>query len=102
MIDTSECQEYFDEVLKFAIERGLKEQLEKQLNYLDGYSGRQNTLCKLYPDHAPHSFNFVMHRDGQRWFNGGLIFQSPDCPADGSFPTLTVSLAEGTGWFVHT
>ena len=34
--------------------------------------------------------------------NGGLIFQGPGLPADGSFPSLTVSLASGTGWFCHT
>jgi len=32
-------------------------------------------------------------------FNGELIFQRPSCPVDGSFPSLTVSLASGTGWF---
>jgi len=32
----------------------------------------------------------------------GLIFQGPSAPADGSFPSLTVSLASGTGWFCHT
>jgi hypothetical protein len=31
-----------------------------------------------------------------------LIYQGPNCPADGSFPSLCVSLAPGTGWFVHT
>jgi hypothetical protein len=41
---------------------------------------------------------------GQRKFsfNGGLIYQGPDSPADGSFPSLCVGLASGTGWFCHT
>ena len=43
-------------------------------------------------------------RSGERTFsyNGGMIYQGPSCPADGSFPSLTVSLASGTGWFCHT
>jgi hypothetical protein len=35
-------------------------------------------------------------------FNGGLLFQGPSHPADGSSPSLTVSLASGNGWFCHT
>jgi hypothetical protein len=37
------------------------------------------------------------------WFGGGLIYQGPDVPADGSFPSLTVSMnPTRIGWFVHT
>ena len=58
----------------------------------------------LSSDFAPRSFafaHFVLPKyaaNGQRsfWFNGGLIYQGPDSPADGSFPSLTVSLASGT------
>ena len=89
-----------------------------------------NTRCRLYKDFAPYSFQFTIQSlkkpdaDGPRTFlkfndadwqeyisddrnwnrmmEGGLIYQGPGNPADGSFPTLTVSLAKGTGWFVHT
>jgi hypothetical protein len=41
---------------------------------------------------------------GQRKFlyNGGLIYQGPGPPGDGSFPSLSLSLTRGMGWFVHT
>jgi hypothetical protein len=62
-------------------------------------------------DVAPYSFSFahfalpkVTDEKPERkfWFNGGLIYQGPSVPADGSFPSLTVSLTPGTGWFCHT
>jgi len=99
---------------EFASAMGLREQLEQQVHYLATYAnhdGEQPTRqCVLYDDFAPHSFCFShfmparYSKDNQRhfWFNGGLIFQGPSCPADGSFPSLTVSLASGTGWFCHT
>jgi hypothetical protein len=42
--------------------------------------------------------------DGERrlCLHGGLIYQGPDSPANGLGPSLTVSLAPGTGWFCHT
>lgn len=42
-------------------------------------------------------------KNWQHWFNGGLIYQGPAQPADGGFPSLTVSLdSTKHGWFVHT
>jgi hypothetical protein len=103
-----------EQVRDFARLIGLGLQLERQLGYLADY-GRNNEdrpsrQCVLGYDFAPHSFSFAIHvladstGDGKRqlWFNGGLIYQGPRCPANGSFPSLTVSLAEGTGWFCHT
>lgn len=39
-----------------------------------------------------------------RNYNGGLIFDGPGYPNDGSFPQLTVSLADvrTSGWGIHT
>lgn len=93
--------EYLDLVRDFAKSMGLEQQLQQKLDYLAEYGDGNNT-CKLGKDFAPHSFIFTMFRDGSYWFNGGLIYQGPDCPADGSFPSFTVSLAKRTGWFVHT
>lgn len=56
----------------------------------------------LYPDFAPYSFSIVFKRRGRFIFNGGLIYQGPDSPADGSGPSFTVSLSRNVGWFVHT
>jgi hypothetical protein len=63
----------------------------------------------LSGDFAPRSFSFCHYilpeKAGEKrqfGMNGGLIYQGPVSPADGSFPSLTVSLASGTGWFCHT
>ena len=60
-----------------------------QLCHLDGcYAGKGNQCCLSY-DFAPHSFAFAMFRPGpgdarKFIYNGGLIYQGPSCPADGS------------------
>ena len=104
MLDTSQCDTYLQEVREFAESIGLAEQLQKQLDLLGSYGGVGVSICKLYKDFAPHSFSFNMQwiDERRRGFGGGLIYQGPVCPADGSFPSLTVSLAKGTGWFCHT
>lgn len=95
---------YFNEVMAFAASMGLAQQLQENLDRLSTFGGGVRT-CHLFKDFAPHSFSFNLYRTDnckQLWFNGGLIYQGPDSPADGSFPSLTMSLAEGTGWFIHT
>jgi len=84
-------------------------------------------VVELHNDFAPWSFFFVEWlvckpeykpsdeevRNGKckeffdkwyvRYMHGGLIYQGPKCPADGSFPSLTVSLdPTRIGWFMHT
>jgi len=103
-----ECdQAYVDSVYHFAEKMGLRKQLEKQFDWLDIYGGKKDDVrCTLYKDFAPHSFSFNIEikRGGEFKFlyNGGLIYQGPGQPADGSAPSLTVSLHDGVGWFVHT
>ena len=102
-------------VVEFAEKVGLLDQLQGQLEYLGNYAcneerGKDYTRCDLYPDFAPMSFTFSMFaKDKDKkgeykfWFNGGLIYQGPDVPADGSFPSCTVSFdSTKHGWFVHT
>jgi hypothetical protein len=106
LILDDEQLERLERVREHARALGLSDQLERQLGYLAGYGDEHNQVVLSY-DFAPHSFSFAMYRPGpkdERRFrmNGGLIFQSPSCPADGSFPSLTVSLASGAGWFCHT
>ena len=101
-----------EKVREFARSMGLSSQLEHQLNWLAGYGydGQPARQCVLGYDFAPHSFSFCHYRlpafsgTGKREysFNGGLIYQGPTSPAEGAFPSLTVSLASGTGWFCHT
>ena len=97
-----ECQEHLNNVMEFARECGLDQQFRAQLDYLDNYAGYNNTKCRLYRDFAPYSFEFVMFKDGEKWFNGGLIYQGPNQRGDGSFPALTVSLDSSDGWHIHT
>src|SRR5262249_4955601 len=93
-----------EQVREFARSMGLSEQLERQLCWLADYGrnpDRPERQCVLAYDFAPHGFAFAHYLlpnstgDGKRQFsfNGGLIYQGPSSPADGSFPSLTVNLA---------
>lgn len=120
--------EYVAEVFAFATQQGLLGQLTDQFHYLNHYAepADKHSLdlkrCVLGRD-TPYSFSFLMQRlraatlhpsmvdraayladdrNWQPWFNGGLIYQGPGLPADGSGPSFCVSLANGNGWFVHT
>ena len=118
MLDTSCCREHLHRVLDFARQSGLRSQLADRFRYLGQYATRagcmydktrgMNTQCILYKDFAPYSFRFVMQcketpdASWEFWFEGGLIYQGPTSPANGGAPSFTVSLAEGSGWFIHT
>jgi hypothetical protein len=110
LIVHEEVQPHLEKVREFARSMNLEEKLERQLDYLGSYACHEDperTRCQLYTDFAPHSFTFVMERKNplgeyERWFNGGLIYNGPDCPNDGSFPALTVSFGDSIGWSVHT
>ena len=100
-----------EQVREFARLMGLDRQLERQLCFLAReWSGEKTDQCILGYDFAPHFFSFCRYilpayaRSGERTFsyNGAMIYQGPNCPADGLFPSLTVSLASGTCWFCHT
>ncbi len=113
--DTSEFAAYFTEVVTFANKMGLLGQLVEMLQYLNTYGDlaqqpERTTRCELASDFAPYSFRYVMYRveqtpDGVKeefWFNGSLIYQGPDSPSGGAYPTLNVSLSSGIGWVSHT
>jgi hypothetical protein len=101
--------ERLEKVREFARSMGLTEQLERQLSFLGDRTawGKRAQTCLSY-DFAPHSFSFGVYSlpDGEQprrmSLNGGLIYQGPNAPADGSFPSLTVGFNSGTGWFCHT
>jgi hypothetical protein len=106
VITQTDVLDHLEAVREAARQMGLSHQLDKQLDYLAGY-GENKRQCILGKDFAPYSFDFALYKPGPKeerkfWFNGGLIFQGPGFPADGSLPSLTVSLASGTGWFCHT
>jgi hypothetical protein len=104
------CPEHMTKVLRFAVQVGATEQFVQRLEYLATYAQpHTDTSCELYTDWAPFSFGFVMSRRSggtwERWFNGGMIYEGPGQPADGSMPALTVSLRPRRrlhDWGVHT
>jgi hypothetical protein len=62
--------------------------------YLEGATTRQTQLSQ---DHrGPRAVLNALER-----LAGGLIYQGPACPGDGSFPSLTVNLSSDHGWFRH-
>lgn len=101
-----ETNGYLQHVRDFADSINMRDQLEKQLAYLENY-GTRETRCRLYKDFSPRSFTFLIEakQDGEwrKWFNGGLIFHGPhDGGGDGGAPTYSVSLTPTTGWQIHT
>lgn len=113
------CREYFQAVVNKAKALRILPLLIRRLEWLGKYAVHPDstderershqTRCCLYGDFASLSFTFAMeHRYSDSepwkfWFNGGLIYQGPGQPLDGSFPALTVSLSPPKqGWSVHT
>jgi hypothetical protein len=111
----AEVEEYLEGVREVAGRLGLRSQLEHQIMRLgDGFFGAE-ALTILGKDFAPHSFTFATYgpppprgeRSGAKpnrklMIHGGLIYQGPSAPGDGSFQTLCVSLTPDNGWFLHT
>jgi hypothetical protein len=97
------CPEYLAEIREFADSAGLRDDLERNLDALSKFGDR----CELGKDCQPH-FRFSVYRrtpmsDEYFLFKGGLIYEGPDQPADGSFPSLTVSIGKPIhGWRIHT
>ncbi len=111
----SDTAQYIAEVLQQAARAGLLQELIDGLHYLAHYAeerGKQEGIVvrtTLWKDFAPLSFRFTheITRDGETWepsLSGGLIYEGPDVPADGSFPSFTVSVGSDgkPGWRVHT
>lgn len=128
MIDVKNL-EHFTDVMTFAARESVADKLLTQLAYLSNYGNGpgpafkpdenvaalayalthrnpNGSVCELYPDFAPYSFEFLMLKeDGSKWFNGGLIYSGPGVPLDGSFPALTVGIGIDSskhGWSIHT
>jgi len=111
------CRERFLQVVKFAAENNLLDNLLDSLDYLRTYANREgctyakdegkDTRCTLHNDFAPMSFLFSLDKfDGEQWsgwFGGGLIYSGPNQPLDGSGPAFTVGIGmPKVGWSVHT
>lgn len=103
-------QDYFNKVKLFAEKRGLAEQLQNKLDYLDTYAehgDRGATICYLYSDFAPQSFEFEMMKrndkgDYEHWFSGGLIYFGSGDTGVGA-PQFSVRIGNtNEGWSIHT
>ena len=96
------CEEHLSKVKAFAEQRGLVKQLQDKLDYLDTYAGREATECFLYQDFAPYSFEFVMMKGNERWFNGGCIYFGAGDNGVGE-PQFSVRIGDSSeGWSIHT
>ncbi len=106
------ARDKFQKALEFARKTNQLEQFKSKLNYLHNYAGKEKTVCYLYNDFAPLSFEFVMMEWREKedetkvlrqWFNGGLIYHGPhDGFGSGQGPTFSVTLTKTDGWSVHT
>lgn len=98
-VDISTCEDYFAEVENFAARVGKLKQLYGRIEQLCS----NGDTVRLFKDFAPHSFEFIRLRDGERVYNGGLIFHGPhDGGGNGGAPTFSVSLTPVDGWSIHT
>jgi len=98
-VDTSYCEEYFEQVERFAHDTGRLKQFYERIEQLCS----NGDTVRLFQDFAPHSFEFVRLRNGEHVYNGGLIFHGPhDGGGNGGAPTFSVSLTPQDGWSIHT
>ena len=106
LVDDPKVRERMGEAIAHAVKVGLLCQLFQQLVWLDRYGNAEGQrgpwTVELGCDFAPYSFSVVWRNSGEFAFNGGLIYQGPEAPGDGSFPALSVSLTKADGWFTHT
>jgi len=117
MLDTTNVEQYLKDVQAKADELGLREDLEKSLEYLAEYAcddeNPDNTKCVLGKDFAPYSFSFTMYKKARckdvldepwkYWFNGGMILHGAhDGHGSGQAPTFSTCLTPTTGWSIHT
>ena len=101
--------EHLKKVKEFAASKGLLEQLESKLQFLDEYA-EGNTRCELYPDFAPYSFYFQIYLKAEAsaagkevpYLNGGLIYYGKGESGVGT-PQFSVKTGElKEGWSIHT
>lgn len=102
----TEAKAYYRKVRDQATTLGLRTHLARALRRVDypEYFGAP-VYVELWPDFAPMSFTFDIkdRNTHRRYMSGGLIYEGPDAPADGSAPSFTVSVDAGrVGWFIHT
>jgi len=102
------AKERMEEARAYARANGIEEQLEGRLEYLRTYggtfeegpnAGKDAFKVVLSMDFAPLSFGVAWYRlqldgtyDEQPFLVGGMIFEGPQQPGDGSGPAFSVNL----------
>lgn len=105
----------WDEIVAFAVDHGALAQLVLSLHAL--ISGSNVIRVQLFFDHAPLSMGFNkqygLRADGSpagspsevdHWdsiIGGGMIYEGPGQPQDGSGPAFTVSLSQREPGVIH-
>jgi len=78
MLDTSNCQEHFDEVVRTAKGTGQWPRLESALKILEEYQHPAHQgpiLCRLYKYAAPMSFTVYFYYGDQQVGLAGLLWE---------------------------
>ena len=102
-----ECKDHYNAVLDFAIKNHAEAQLRSRLARLEQMCNEPLTRCYLHKDFAPYSFAFMLETPGsqRRPIVGGLIYNGPGQPGDGSGPAYSVNIdppADLHSWSIHT
>lgn len=90
---TIKCQEYYDNVMKYAKEINKEQNLKECLARLELHGD-----VELYKDFAPYSFSFVCFKNGIIQMNGGLIYHDDQADKE----NFSVSINPTIGWSIHT
>ncbi len=126
MLDANRVADKLGAAITHAVQcgpRSLKSLLDK-LEFLSEYGNcgvahdarnRKLVEAELWPDSAPYSFGFSVYwreltdlatgeTTRKHVMTGGLIYDGPEAPNDGSAPALTVSLTSSDFpcWGCHT
>lgn len=98
------CREHFLRTKEIADKMGLSVEFDRAFEIAHEWTNHGGRVVEIYSDFAPLSFGYaILTSNGETVIAGGLIYQGPSIPADGSFPSLTVSMdASRVGWFFHS
>lgn len=105
------CRKHFLQVQETAKKLGLEEAFNRAFQIAHQWTEHGDRVVEIYSDFAPLSFGYAIlapshdhgHYTSTVVIAGGLIYQGPDIPANGSFPSLTVSMdPTRVGWFFHS
>jgi hypothetical protein len=109
-IPNDDVKAYLAEVRAEADKRGIRDKLERRLQYLEEYGATPtSTRCTLFRDSAPLSFGLDMqyeNEDGslRHAWSGALIFHGRhDGNGSGAAPTFAVTVEPcEESWSIHT